>query len=111
VTPAEHLSLPTVEDVKLGVIAARIAAHACDVVKLGERAARVDREVARARAELDWSRQMSLAIDREKAQRMRERARPQASDTCSMCGRWCALRLSAELRRAVGGAGEGRPAV
>ena len=72
-TPAEHLALPTVEDVKDGVIATRIAAHAADIVKLGVKAYKKDLKMAKARAELNWKAQFENAIDPEKARKIRSR--------------------------------------
>jgi len=94
VTPSEHLALPTVDDVKEGVIAARIAAHAADIVKLGEQASRLDSEMAKARASLNWEKQFKLAIDPEKARELR-RKRPPLLDpnVCAMCGKFCAIKM------------------
>ena len=98
-TPAEHLALPTVEDIKEGTIVTRIAAHAADLVKEGvrERARASDREMALARRELDWSRQFSLAIDSEKAKEIHARSRN--VDTCSMCGELCSIKMMRELMK------------
>ncbi len=79
VTPAEHLRLPDVDDVKEGIIAAKIAAHAADVAK-GIPGA------------MDWEKMFGLAIDPEKAKRYREGAKPEKEDTCSMCGNFCAVK-------------------
>jgi len=97
VTPSEHLALPSVEDVKEGVIAARIAAHAIDLVKEGqrERARRRDYEMSVARKNLDWERQFQLSIDPENARKVWMR-RKSSSDACSMCGDLCAIRLVKE---------------
>lgn len=92
VTPSEHLALPTVEDVKEGVIAARIAAHAADIVRLGEKARRVDLQLSRARAKLDWETQHRLSIEPERARQIRLRAKPKTG-TCSMCGEYCVYRV------------------
>ncbi len=93
VTPAEHLSLPTADDVKEGVIAARIAAHAADIAKGWPGAAEWDREMSCARRKLYWEKQIRLAMDPEKAQRLREQRRPKAdNNTCSMCGDLCAVK-------------------
>jgi phosphomethylpyrimidine synthase len=94
VTPSEHLALPTADDVKEGVIAARIAAHAADIVKLGEQASRLDSEMAKARASLNWEKQFKLAIDPEKARELR-RKRPPLLDpnVCAMCGKFCAIKM------------------
>lgn len=92
VTPAEHLALPNVDDVKQGIIASKIAAHAADIAK-GVRGARdIDDKMSEARCDLDWERQFELAIDPETARRIRDERRPEQEDTCSMCGKFCAVR-------------------
>lgn len=93
VTPSEHLGLPTVEDVKEGVIASRIAAHAADIVKGIPGARERDRAMAEARRDLDWERQMELALDPDKARRIRAARNPVPRDVCSMCGEFCAIDL------------------
>ena len=92
VTPAEHLRLPDIEDVKEGIIAARIAAHAADIAKGIPHARDWDDAMARARQKLDWEEQFRLAIDPEKPRRYREASRPECEDTCTMCGKMCAVR-------------------
>ena len=92
VTPAEHLRLPTVEDVKEGIIASKIAAHAADIAKGIPGAADWDHEMSEARRNLDWERQFELAIDPEKARRYRAESKPEKEDTCTMCGKMCAVR-------------------
>lgn len=92
VTPAEHLRLPNVEDVKEGIIASRIAAHAADVAKGMKGAKEQDYEMSLARKQLNWERQFELCLDPEKARRYRSEARPEKEDTCSMCGNFCAVR-------------------
>ncbi len=92
VTPAEHLRLPNRDDVKEGVIASRIAAHAADIAKGIPGAKEWDRKMAQARARLDWEEQFSLAIDPEKARRYRAESKPEKEDTCSMCGNFCAVK-------------------
>ena len=92
VTPAEHLALPNVEDVKQGIIASKIAAHAADIAK-GVRGAReIDDKMADARRVLDWDAQWECAIDPETAKQIREDRKPEHEDTCSMCGKFCAVR-------------------
>ncbi len=92
VTPAEHLALPNVEDVKQGVIASRIAAHAADIAK-GVRGARlVDDRMADARRALDWETQWACALDPQTAKDIRAERKPEHEDTCSMCGKFCAVR-------------------
>ncbi len=97
VTPSEHLALPTVEDVKEGVIAAKIAAHAVDLIKIGqrERARMRDYMMSLARKNFDWEKQFELAIDPEKAREIWNRRKPR-SGTCSMCGDLCAIRIVKE---------------
>jgi phosphomethylpyrimidine synthase len=92
VTGSEHVCLPTIEDVKEGVIAAKIAAHVADVVK-GIDVER-DAAMARARKELNWEKQFELAIDPEKARELR-RKRPPLLDpnVCAMCGKFCAIKM------------------
>jgi phosphomethylpyrimidine synthase len=93
VTPSEHLSLPDVEDVKQGVISARIAAHAADIVKGVAGAAEWDRKMSLARHSLDWQEQARLSLDPQKAHQMRARFSPTQA-TCSMCGPFCAMALT-----------------
>ena len=92
VTPAEHLRLPNVDDVKEGIIAARIAAHAADIAKGIPNAAEWDDKMSMARHKLDWEKMFELAIDPEKARAYRESSKPQKEDTCSMCGNFCAVK-------------------
>ncbi|MHB1393535.1 MAG: phosphomethylpyrimidine synthase ThiC [Clostridia bacterium] len=92
VTPAEHLRLPTLEDMKEGIIATKIAAHAADLAKGIHHADKWDYEMSRARQELDWERMFSLAMDPKKAKRYRDESTPQDKDTCTMCGKMCAVR-------------------
>ena len=92
VTPAEHLRLPNRDDVKEGIIASRIAAHAADIAKGIPGAKEWDRKMAQARARLDWEEQFSLAINPEKARRYRAESKPEKEDTCSMCGNFCAVK-------------------
>lgn len=92
VTPSEHLRLPTIEDVREGVMAARIAAHAADIAKGVKRAIERDIELSRCRKLLDWEGQMKLSIDPEKVRRMREERRPIEDEVCTMCGSLCAIK-------------------
>lgn len=92
VTPAEHLRLPTVADVREGVIAARIAGHAADIAKGIRRAWNQDLAMAKARAQLDWEEQIRLSIDPIKAARYRKERPPQEASTCTMCGEFCAVK-------------------
>jgi phosphomethylpyrimidine synthase len=91
-TPAEHLGLPNAEEVKEGLIAYRIAAHAGDLVKIREKAIKWDREITEARRTLNWDKQISLAINPEEAERIRSRRQGQISANsapCTMCGGAC----------------------
>ncbi|HJX69530.1 MAG TPA: phosphomethylpyrimidine synthase ThiC [Dehalococcoidia bacterium] len=94
VTPSEHLSLPDTEDVKEGVIGARIAAHAADIVKGIKDAAEWDRKMSTARRNLDWEEQIRLSLDPIKARQVHTRFSTGA--TCSMCGPFCAMALVEE---------------
>lgn len=96
VTPTEHLGLPTTEDVREGVIAARIAGHAADIVKGIPGAADWDREMAKARKARDWNRQIELSIDPAKAKRIRDERSGGSDDVCSMCGELCAMKVMDE---------------
>ncbi len=93
VTPAEHLALPTIEDVHTGVITARIAAHAADLVKNVPGSRDWDRKMAEARKQLDWKAQMDLAIDPELAREKRGARNPEDEGACSMCGDYCAVEI------------------
>ncbi|HCT65053.1 MAG TPA: thiamine biosynthesis protein ThiC [Lachnospiraceae bacterium] len=92
VTPAEHLRLPTVEDVKEGIIASKIAAHAADIAKGIKGAKKWDYDISEARRNLDWEKQFELSMDEEKARRYRAESTPEKEDTCTMCGKMCAIR-------------------
>ncbi len=94
VTPAEHLALPNVEDVKQGIIASKIAAHAADIAKGIPGAREIDDRMAEARRKLDWEEQFACALDPETARAVRDSRKPEDdhSDTCSMCGKFCAVR-------------------
>jgi len=92
VTPAEHLRLPTLEDVREGIVASRIAAHAADIAKGVPGAREKDNRMSEARRNLDWETMFSLAIDPEKARRYRSESVPAREDTCTMCGSMCAVR-------------------
>lgn len=92
VTPAEHLRLPDEADVKEGIIAARIAAHAADIAKGIRGAKEWDHKMSDARKRLDWETMFQLAIDPEKARRYRDASKPEKEDTCSMCGNFCAMK-------------------
>ncbi|MBE3588187.1 MAG: phosphomethylpyrimidine synthase ThiC [Thermoanaerobacteraceae bacterium] len=102
VTPAEHLRLPTLEDMKEGIIASRIAAHAADIAKGIPGARQWDDAMSEARRRLDWEKMFHLAIDPEKARRYREESRPEKEDSCTMCGEMCAVR---NMNRVMGDPG------
>ena len=97
VTPAEHLSLPDPEDVRQGVIASRIAAHAADIVKGVKGAAERDKQMAIARKKLDWEEQARLSLDPALARRV-HRQHTSTSAACSMCGEFCAMELVAKYQ-------------
>ena len=92
VTPAEHLALPNVDDVKQGIIASKIAAHAADIAKGVKGAIDMDKKMAVARQKLDWEAQWECALDPETARSIRDSRAPEHDDTCSMCGKFCAVR-------------------
>lgn len=92
VTPAEHLRLPDLEDMKEGIIASRIAAHAADIAKGIKGAREWDYNMSEARKNLDWNKMFELAIDSEKPRKYRENSMPEQEDTCTMCGKMCAVR-------------------
>lgn len=93
VTPSEHLKLPSIEDVREGVIAARIAAHAADIARGLNSAVERDAEMSKARKNLDWERQISLSIDPDKARAYRSSSKPSSNDVCTMCGDFCAIKI------------------
>ena len=92
VTPAEHLRLPTLEDMKEGIVATKIAAHAGDLGKSIKGAKDWDDEMSLARKQLDWEKMFDLAIDPEKARRYRKESMPKDDDSCTMCGKMCSMR-------------------
>ncbi len=91
VTPAEHLALPNVEEVYEGVYSSRIAAHIGDMIKLKHTDA--DKAMGHARRDLDWNTQFNLAINPERARKIRDERSPADSDACTMCGDFCALKI------------------
>lgn len=93
ITPAEHLRLPTIEDVREGVIASRIAAHAGDIAKGIPGAYRRDEAMARARRALDWDEQIRLSLDPEKAKNIHQASGEKKEETCTMCGEYCAIKI------------------
>ena len=96
VTPSEHLGLPSVEDVRAGLIASKIAAHAADIVKGVKGALDRDLKISEARKKLDWAEQRKLALDPHKFQEIRKK-RKSKSTACSMCGEFCALQIVSEF--------------
>ena len=92
VTPAEHLRLPDLNDMKEGIIASKIAAHAADIAKGVKGARDWDNKMAEARRVLDWDEQFKYAIDPEKAKAYRASSMPEHSETCTMCGEMCAVK-------------------
>ncbi len=92
VTPSEHLSLPSVDDVREGVIATRIAAHAADIARGNKHAMELDKRMGIARKALDWEKQMDLALDQVMARKYRENRPPAEKDVCTMCGKFCAIK-------------------
>lgn len=94
ITPAEHLALPTVEDVRVGVKTAKVAVHIGDMNKYKERGRVRDKEMAKARRDLDWERQFALALYGEDARAIRDRRLPANEKTCTMCGSFCALKTA-----------------
>jgi phosphomethylpyrimidine synthase len=99
VTPSEHLRLPTVEDVREGVIASRIAAHAGDVARGLNGARDWDDRMSQARKALDWKEMFELSVDPEKSKRYRSESAPQDNELCTMCGEFCAMRRVEEALR------------
>ena len=94
VTPAEHLRLPDVNDVKEGIVASKIAAHAADIAKNIPHARDLDNKMAEARHKLDWDEMFNIAYDGEKARRYFETVPPKDRHSCSMCGKMCAVRTT-----------------
>jgi phosphomethylpyrimidine synthase len=92
VTPAEHIRLPDIDDVREGVIASKIAAHAADIAKGIPSAIERDRKMAECRKNLDWNGQIALSLDPERVREWRSRVPPAEHDVCSMCGEFCAIR-------------------
>ena len=96
VTPAEHLRHPTAEDVRDGVIASRIAAHAGDLVKRRKSAISWDKNISLARKARDWKKQIKLSIDPQKTSAYRLSSKPKLSSVCTMCGEYCSIKLMGE---------------
>lgn len=92
VTPAEHLALPDVNDVKQGIIASKIAAHSADIAKKIPHARDIDDKMADARRNFDWDMQWDCAIDPDTARQIHDSRKPEVDESCSMCGKFCAVR-------------------
>lgn len=105
VTPGEHVRLPTLEDVKLGVIGARIAAHAGDIAKGIKGAKEWDEQLSQKRKKRDWDAQINLSIDPATAKRLRGESNPVQEDTCTMCGEYCAIKIVSDWFSNIRGAG------
>lgn len=99
VTPSEHLRLPTVEDVKIGVIASKIAAHAADITKGVKGALEKDIKMAKCRKAMDWDQQIKLSVDPTLADQLRSSSQPADKDVCTMCGEFCAIKLLSKEER------------
>ena len=93
VTPSEHLRLPTVEDVRQGVIASRIAAHAADIAKGVKGAMDRDIKMAECRKKMDWEGQIRLSLDPQHSEQVRASRKPADMDVCTMCGEFCAIKI------------------
>ncbi|KIX10920.1 phosphomethylpyrimidine synthase ThiC [Dethiosulfatarculus sandiegensis] len=93
VTPTEHLALPGPEDVYRGVVVTRVAAHAADIAKGREQSIAKDNAMAKARADMDWETMLNLCLDPRTARKIRENSLPAEEEVCTMCGRFCAVRL------------------
>ena len=97
VTPAEHLRLPNLDDMKEGIIASKIAAHAADIAKGIKGARDWDNAMSKARADLDWENVFKLSIDEEKARRYRKESSPHDEESCTMCGKMCSMRTMKKI--------------
>jgi phosphomethylpyrimidine synthase len=114
VTPKEHLGLPDAEDVRAGVIASKIAAHAGDVARGLKGAAERDRKLSKARTNLDWKTHLAESLDPQTAERMHDQAckeikakQPTSADYCSMCGEaWCSVRINREIHKTINSRGK-----
>jgi phosphomethylpyrimidine synthase len=106
VTPAEHLRLPSLEDVRNGVMASRIAAHAADIVKGRTSAIARDNSISRARARRDWKEQFRLALDPDLPFEVRSSDKPENEDVCTMCSEYCSIKITEE--KILGGAEKGQ---
>ena len=102
VTPSEHLRLPTIEDVKEGVIAAKIAAHAADIARGNKKAIEKELQMAIARHNLDWEKQIEISIDPVKSRKYREESEAHNQKVCSMCGEFCAIAQMNKIMKELG---------
>jgi phosphomethylpyrimidine synthase len=93
VTPAEHLRIPGLEDIKEGVIASRIAAHAADIARGTASAIEKDRKMSLFRASRNWKSQIKESIDPARAKAYRDSARPREEDVCTMCSEYCSIKI------------------
>jgi len=99
VTPAEHLKLPDTEDIKLGVISSRIAAHSADLARGNVNAWQKDKMMSLARKQRDWTRQINLSLDPQKIRQKRRDSQPKIKDVCTMCGEFCSIKLMEKSNR------------
>ncbi len=99
VTPAEHLRLPDLDDMREGIVASKIAAHAADIAKGIPGAREWDNKMSDARRETDWEKMFSLALEPEKPRRYRENSKPELENTCTMCGEQCAVKNMNKILR------------
>jgi phosphomethylpyrimidine synthase len=99
VTPAEHLRHPSASDVREGVIASRIAAHAADLVKRKKSAILWDKKISTARRQRNWKKQIALSIDPDKAKEYRLSSKPKLSNVCTMCGKYCSIKLMEDCKK------------
>ena len=94
VTPAEHVRLPNLDDVREGVVAAKLAAHAADIAKGVKGAVERDLQISKARKARDWAEQFRLALDGDKPRRYRKSSMPNSSDVCTMCSDYCSIKTA-----------------
>ena len=97
VTPAEHLRLPNLDDMKEGIIASKIAAHAADIAKGVPGAIEWDNKMSKARADIDWNTMFDLALEPEKAKKYRAESKPHDEESCTMCGKMCSMRTMKKI--------------
>jgi phosphomethylpyrimidine synthase len=101
VTPTEHIALPDLEDVREGVIVAKITAHAADLARRRRNSLSWDYSISKSRADLNWEEQIRLAINPDKVRKIRELRHPKKiEEVCTMCGEFCAIKLLKEYTRA-----------